>query len=172
MSGSVTLFVRLRVIVTADPPTIRAGQVSQLNADAKGGSPPYTYTWTPADTLNDFQASAPVATPVTTTTYNVVVRDSVGAVVNGSATVTVTNVPLTASFTYRIGSNQTLVLDASASTGNIVSYIWDLSWTPANPDLVTTSPFASIPVQETDFGTITLTVVDAAGNTATTSRPF
>jgi hypothetical protein len=66
----------------------------------------------------------------------------------------------------------TLNVNASASTGNIVSYTWDLSWTTANPDLVTTSPTAAFTIQEFNRGIITLTARDNIGRTATTTQNF
>jgi hypothetical protein len=63
-------------------------------------------------------------------------------------------------------------LDGSASTGDIVSYTWDLSWTSKSPDGVTTGLIAQFPIREIDFGTITLTVTDSLGRTATTTRNF
>ena len=66
----------------------------------------------------------------------------------------------------------TLNVDASASTGNIISYTWDLSWTTASPDRVTQLPTTSFTVQEFNRGTITLTVTDANGNTATVTHTY
>ena len=88
-------------------------------------------------------------------------------------TPTPTPTPLTASFVFNVSCcPETLQLDASASMGNIVSYTWDLSWTAANPDRVTSSPTTSFTIREIDRGTIRLTVADANGNSATTTRSF
>ncbi|MCM3869409.1 MAG: hypothetical protein ND895_01760 [Pyrinomonadaceae bacterium] len=170
---TVTVFVDFNLRVTANPDLIDAGDPSQLDAIAVGGLPPYTYSWTPTVGLDDPLRADPVATPTTTTIYTAQVTDAAGATRQGSATVHIRDsLPLTASFVYNIQCCPTVDLDASASTGNIVSYTWDLSWTAANPDRVTTSPLTSFPFNEIDRGTITLTVTSANGNTATTTRGF
>ncbi|MFZ4520912.1 MAG: choice-of-anchor V domain-containing protein [Bacteroidales bacterium] len=85
----------LAVSVTANPMTIVLGTTSQLNATPSGGSGTYTYSWTsvPAGFTSNIQN--PVVSPTTTTQYNVTVGDGSGTV-QGSATVTVTALPLSA----------------------------------------------------------------------------
>ncbi|MDP4267935.1 MAG: hypothetical protein Q8880_10940, partial [Bacteroidota bacterium] len=56
------------------------------NPTAWGGTPPYTYTWAPAGTLDNPSAANPNATPVASQTYRLTVHDNTGA----SATKTVT----------------------------------------------------------------------------------
>ena len=68
----------LTVTVTANPEIINEGESSQLTAIASGGTGEYTYSWEPAETLNDATISNPVATPVEPTTYFVTVTDSEG----------------------------------------------------------------------------------------------
>ncbi|HZM89535.1 MAG TPA: hypothetical protein VFF31_23645 [Blastocatellia bacterium] len=101
-------------------------------------------------------------------------RDSAGAQQGGAVLVNVGSgsPPPTASFVFNVLCCPTLNLDASASTGKIVSYTWDLEWTSANPDRMTNSPTTSFIIREFDRGTITLTVTDASGRTATTTRTF
>ena len=175
--GSVTVIVDppLMAHAEANPATINLGQTSQLHVSVTGGRAPYSYIWggSSASSLSDPFIQNPIASPTATTTYEVSVRDSQGHVTLASVKVTViTSPPPTASFVFNVICCPTLNLDASASTGNIVSYTWDLSWTPVNPDRVTSSPTTTFPIREFDRGTITLTVTDAAGNTATTTRNF
>lgn len=169
----VTVFVDFDVAVTASPDLINLGETSQLEAIAVGGTPPFTFSWTPTVGLNDPLRGDPVATPTTSTTYTARVTDSTGASREGSATVRIRgSLPLTADFVYQILCCYRVELDASASTGNIASYTWDLSWTAVSPDRVSSSPFTSFDFEEGDRGTITLTVAGADGNTATATRNF
>lgn len=161
----------LALIATADPEVINVGDSSQLIAAVSGGTWPYTFSWSPATGLSATDIQDPIATPSVTTTYTVVITDSGGLQASDAIQVTVV-VPLTVSFVQNLTCCPSLSLDASASTGNIVSYTWDLSWTAANPDRVTTSPTTSFTVREGNRGTIRLTVTDSAGNTATTTQAF
>jgi len=172
--ASVAVTVSLDLTVTATPAEINPGEVSQLNAILRGGKPPYSFDWTPANTLDRPHDPNPIARPTTTTQYIVLARDSTGAQAGGSVLVTVGNgsPPPTASFVFNVLCCPTINLDASASTGNIVQYTWDLGWTSANPDRLTTSPTTAFTIREFDRGTITLTVTDASGRTATTTRTF
>lgn len=62
----------------ASPSVINAGETSQLNAAVTGGTPPYSFQWTPQATLSNAGISNPVAAPSATTTYLVVVTDANG----------------------------------------------------------------------------------------------
>lgn len=178
LNGSVKVSVRgpLNAVAMANPSSINLGETSQLNAVVTGGVSPYTYSWSEpnsTNTLSDPLIRNPVASPEATTSYSVSVRDSEGTTVSDTVTVTVaSSPPPTASFVFNVICCPTLNLDASASTGNIVSYTWDLEWTTTSPDRVTSSPTTSFTIQEFNRGTITLTVTDTAGRTATMTRNF
>jgi hypothetical protein len=174
-TGSITIHVTVAVAVSATPNAVNPGESSQLQATVVGGLPPYTYSWTPPDTLNDPTIADPLATPTATTDYTVVVTDSEGFTAQSMVTVSLLstqNPPPVASFTYRMVCCPTLNLDASSSTGNIVSYTWDLSWTTANPDRITTGPTTSFAITELTHGTVTLTVTAADGQTSTAQQSF
>jgi hypothetical protein len=175
-SATVTVHVREQLTVTANPASVLPGERSQLEAIVEGGTPPYTYAWTPAEGLDDPRRSDPLAAPTATTTYGVTVTDAAGATLNGAATLVVRDAPgpppPTASFVFNVLCCPTFHVDAGASTGDIVSYTWDLGWTAASPDLVTSSPTAAFTIREFDRGTIRLTVADASGRTATTTLNF
>lgn len=69
--------------------------------------------------------------------------------------------PPTAGFTVQVGRN-TLWVDASGSTGEIVQYLWDLDWTANDPDARSSSPTLSVPIVVEGVrtsGWVTLTVV-------------
>ncbi len=61
---------------SATPGTICQGQTSQLNVSILGGTPPFIYSWTPSETLNDPAIANPVATPNATSMYHVMVTDN------------------------------------------------------------------------------------------------
>lgn len=102
----------LAVIASATPSTICAGDNSQLYAFAMGGNGAYTYSWLPVTGLSDPTIANPVATPVVTTTYYVVVSDGDNNV-NDNTLVTVNPTPDQAEIT-QSGIN----LVSSADYGN------------------------------------------------------
>ncbi|MDX2002755.1 MAG: hypothetical protein SFW35_10005 [Chitinophagales bacterium] len=64
----------------------------QLSAVVDPLYAPYTYEWTPVDSLSDSTAAAPFVNPIRTTTYTVVVTSDTGCVVSDSITINVTGV--------------------------------------------------------------------------------
>ena len=79
----------IEVTVTADPETINDSGQSQLTAVATGGTGIYTYSWEPAENLNDPNIANPVATLSETTEYKVTVTDSEGNTAQASITILV-----------------------------------------------------------------------------------
>lgn len=78
-----------------------------------------------------------------------------------------------ACFTYTNNiPSQQINLNASCSTGGVVRYEWDFSFEPGNPDLIRTTPIATWEYGFGANGTITLTVFDGGGASASTSLPF
>ena len=84
-----------------DEESINPGETIQIggNPTADGGTPDYTYSWTPTDTLDDAINSNPNATPTETTTYTVTVIDSKGCEDTDEITVKVNKRPGIASVT-------------------------------------------------------------------------
>lgn len=79
----------LSVALWFSPDTICRGSSAQLHASATGGMPPYTYRWSPGYLLNDSTIANPIATPQTTTTFNVVVSDQQGTTIQRNKTLVV-----------------------------------------------------------------------------------
>ncbi len=93
------------VVVTVNPnPTADAGADKQICAGqstaiggsptASGGTPGYTYSWTPATGLDNPASANPNASPPSTTTYVVLVSDSKGCSDTDTMTVTVNPNPV------------------------------------------------------------------------------
>lgn len=80
----------LEITVSAEPEEIAYGESTQLSVTATGGSGNYTYSWEPAETLDDPTIANPVATPTDNTTYKVTVSDG-NSTVEGEVTITITD---------------------------------------------------------------------------------
>ena len=87
--------VPLSATATATPAAICVGQSSQLNVNASGGNPPYTYSWTSDPAGFTSGSQNPLVTPTGNTTYHVQVSDGTNAV-SSSVAVTVTLGPTAA----------------------------------------------------------------------------
>jgi gliding motility-associated-like protein len=59
------------------------------NPSAYNGTPPFTYNWSPATGLNNPGIANPVASPMVTTTYTLVVEDNFSIIASDQVTVTV-----------------------------------------------------------------------------------
>jgi hypothetical protein len=174
-TASVVVNVGLGAVATANPTTIAAGQSSNLDVQASGGTPPYSYDWSPAASLDDATIQSPVASPTTTTQYNVVVSDAIGAQVAATVTVTVTVPNLQACFTLQPLSPISVQADGSCSVGNIVTYNWWPDFLGPNqpPSFSESDPIPPPFLYEiSGEHTIRLEVVDAMGNTDVVIVPF
>jgi hypothetical protein len=160
--ASVAVNVDFELVVTAGPATINPSDTSQLSASGRGGREPYTYSWSPADTLDDPTIQGPTARPPVHTTYTVVATDADGARLTGSVQVrvnlllfTLTATPATI-FAGQSGSQ--LATTAGGGDG-----VYNYSWSPATglDDPHSRTPVAS-PAVTTDYE---LVVTDGIGET-------
>jgi hypothetical protein len=179
VSGDVTVFVNLIVTATAAPDEINPGGVSQLGTIVQGGLPPYSFDWSPSDSLDDPSPPDPIATPSVTTQYTVVVTDSDAVVAMDSVTVTVLSVGLTACFTamqtgFLPENAPTVEADATCSSGDIIEYRWwaDYDFVGQPPTTTTMTPFATFLYEELGTMTLRLEVVDNLGATHATTLDF
>jgi hypothetical protein len=174
-TSQVTVNVNLVVTATATPATIPFGGSSQLDVSIVGGSGPLTYSWSPAISLSDATRRNPVAAPLVSTQYNVVVTDGFGDVGVASVDVTVGNVGLSACITQVPIAPEAVRIDASCSLGNIVEYrYWaDFRFEGQLPYEISTSPLSRILAYELS-GTklLRLEVRDTAGNISTATSLF
>lgn len=163
-SASVTVNVATSLIVQADPPVINPGQSSQLSASGAGGTPPYTFSWVPVDSLNSGTVASPIASPLITTTYVLTMTDSLGAQVAGSVTVTVNLVVGASASPATIDAGQSSQLTATAQGG---SGSYAFAWAPAT-GLSSTTIFNPI-ATPSETTTYMVTVTDAVGTSAEAS---
>lgn len=94
---------------------------------ASGGTPPYTYSWTPSGSLNNANISNPVASPTVPTWYHVTVSDS-GGVNRATDSVLVDLNPI---YAYNAGPDTFICIGDSITLGSPwnsmaggVSYAW------------------------------------------------
>jgi hypothetical protein len=100
----------LTVSATATPTSISPPSTtsSSLVATPAGGTGPYTYSWTPAGSLNNPSISNPIATPTVTTVYTCVVTNAAGCSATTTTTVTVVMQSLCLlTYDYDLGSAHT-----------------------------------------------------------------
>jgi gliding motility-associated-like protein len=150
---------------------------------ASGGTPPYSYSWTPSATLNNGTISNPVASPTVPTWYYVTVSDSGGV----NSAIDSVFVDLNPIYAYNAGPDTSVCIGDSVTLGNPnnsfaggVTYTWvpatDLDDAnaprPVFSGTVTTTYTLTItsPVCNSKQYVITVTVhqlpnVDASGGT-------
>lgn len=173
-AGSVTVDVNLEVSASANPTAINAGSQSQLDALVQGGTPPYAYDWAPAASLDDNIAQNPVASPASTTTYNVLVTDAAGNQASTDVTVTVNTANITACFTMNVLAPVAIDVDPSCSSGSIVQYrIWCDYNGLGLPTHTSGSPTVQLCAYETPGPkTVRLEVEDPSGSVAFSEQIF
>jgi len=105
------------------------GGLSEIDATAIAG-PGYQYNWLPAAGLNSTTVSAPVATPVATTTYTLQVTDMCGNTASSQVTINVSTPPAAAitatADSICVGETSRL----STASGSSFTYQWFLNGTP------------------------------------------
>ena len=119
--------------ITTSPPTpsaICVGQSSTLSATAVYGKPPYSYAWYPGA----LPGSSVAVSPVTTTTYSVIVTDACGFLDTAYSTVTVNPAePITGSTTF-----------CSGTTSAFSNLIGGGTWTSSNTAIATIDPLSGV----------------------------
>jgi len=172
---SVTVTVHMRHIGLAAT-TINLGESVTLYLTVYGGREPYTYDWSPTETLNDPSLPEPIATPTATTTYTVVVTDADGQSLTAESRVNVIGggEPVFACFEMEpmiAEAGTEVYFDAQCSMGDITEYRWwwhyeieEMNALDGEPDLITTSPFASHVFETPGNYYVRLHVTDGQGH--------
>lgn len=133
------------------------GSCISLNATCFGGTPPYTFNWSPAIGLSCTTCLTPIACPTSTTTYMVAVTDGNGCMASAPLVVLV-NSPITVTTTPTLPTCGMCngAITASPSGG---SAPYTYSWTGPG------GPYTTQNVSGLCAGTYTLVVTDASGCT-------
>ena len=152
-----------QVIVTVNPlPTIDAGATqiicngTSAQLQASGAS---SYVWSPATDLSCSTCPNPLASPSTTTTYNVTGTDNNGCVSTGQVTVTVNPLPVVSP-----GNNQNICIGTSAQLSGTGAATY--TWSPANDLSCTTCANPVATPSTTTTYTLTGTDVNGCSDTA------
>ncbi len=132
-----------------------------LNGSATGGTPGYTYSWSPTTGLSNPNIANPTATPGTNTTYTLTVTDLNTCTSTDNVTVTVDNTPPTAN----AGTN--VVLDCNNQTANLSgSGGGSYSWAASGGGNIVSGGSSATPTVDA-AGTYTVTVTGSNGCTDT-----
>jgi hypothetical protein len=131
----------------------------RIGAEAVGGTPPYRYQWSPTTGLDNPTAAMPLASPLRSGTYSVIVTDANGCRTGGSVRVTVQPRPV-----LKVSGGVTLCRGASAqlsATARGGTPPYNYNWSPAVglSSVTIASPIAS-PMASTTYR---VAVTDAAG---------
>jgi hypothetical protein len=151
---SVTVFVRQKPLLTlANTSVTYCGQSTGAQLEASGG---VTYLWQPASGLDDPTSATPVASPLFTTVYTVIITDSFGCSNSGNVTVVVPRVFSSRTLIVCSGDSVQLGLAYTGLCGQC-QYLWTPSTGLDNPNI-------SNPIAFTNTSLIyTVRVTDASG---------
>ncbi len=154
----------LGVQAYANPVAICAGESSQLNAVAFGGTGMYNFQWssTPPGFNSDIQS--PVVYPEVTTEYTVIISDGYN-VTSSTVTITVNPVPVSNAGADQVipyGTSTTIYGSAGGGTG---SYIW--TWEPAT---LLINPAAQNPATKNLYSTTVFRLKATDSNTGCISQ--
>jgi gliding motility-associated-like protein len=159
-----------QMTVTVDPsPTADAG-IDQsictgfgvsIGNPATGGTPGYTYSWSPATGLSATNITSPNANPTVTTTYTVTVTDANGCTDDDQVTVTVNSAVADAGGNFTICDGNSVTIGGSPNGTPPFSFSWN------NGASLSANNVQNPVATPTVTTTYTLTVTDANGCTDT-----
>jgi len=167
---------RMRVIDTTGQPYVNivplpavicAGDSALLELTVAGGKPPYRYSWTPQPEYVMADGSIRVS-PLTTTTYTVVITDDNGITAEDSETITVNQLPVLSLPNQNVCSMDAIVLSATVQpqgTATIPStgYRWTGETGPLNGNTSVLNPTFRTSNDEFKVYELTLTATDSKG---------
>lgn len=120
----------LTLSASASASTITCGNTSTLGVSTNyPGSGTITYTWSPAGSLSSASIASPVASPTSSTSYNVDILTPEGCLSSGSVSVNVNPLQIITGGMYVSTCGAAVTLTTSNNSGNSnLTY----SWSPAN----------------------------------------
>jgi hypothetical protein len=169
-SDCITVFVDPALNVDAgNPQTICFGNCVNLGGTptVSGGTPPYSYIWSPCACLSCCNCANPAACPTTTTTFFVTISDAAGCFATNCVTITVDPALLADA-----GEDDTICFGdcvtiggSTTASGGTSPYIYSWSSIPPDPSMICMNCANSIvcPLVTTTY---CVTVTDAIGGTA------
>ena len=147
---------------------ICSGSNTSLTITATGGTPGYTYSWTPGGSLSSTTSSVVTASPGTTQTYNVTVTDGIGCTATNTVMVNVNTVP-----TITSSSSPSIICSGNASNLSVSGIGADTYiWMPGGMTSTTTVVSPTTTTIYTVTGTSTLTGCSATNTVALTVNPL
>jgi|GEM_PF-527838 len=159
-----------QVTITVNPsPSINAGADQSvclgngvtIGNNATGGTPNYTYSWSPSIGLSASNIAMPIANPTATTTYTVTVTDASGCTADDQITITVNSATANAGGNFSICDGSSVIIGGASAGTPPLTFAWDNGASLSATNVG--SPLAS----PTTTTTYTLTVTDANGCTDT-----
>jgi len=164
------------IIISINPnPTADAGVDKSIcggfneaiggNPTASGGTSPYTYLWSPSNTLNSDNIANPIANPTIATTYTVTVTDANGCTNTDNVIITIYPNPIAdAGLDISIcNGNSTVIGGSPTASGGTSPYTY--LWSPSNT--LNSDNIANPTANPTNTTTYTVTVTGANGCTST-----
>ena len=165
---------------TATPMVICIGGSSQLNVTRSGGLAPFNYQWSPVTGLSNPNIINPVANPLSTTTYSLLVTDALGTTATSTVLLTVNpllpvSVSIVASSNPSPPGTYVTFTATPVNGGTIPAYQWKVnglnvgtglstySYTPSNNDQVScvlTSNYPCVTGNPSTSNVITMIVVN------------
>jgi len=149
--------IPLAATATATPPLICAGQSSQLNVTASGGSGTYTYSWTSLPAGFTSSIPNPMVTPAVTTQYIAHVSDGI-TTVDAPATVTVNQPPTAGAGNDTTCAYETTQVLLEGIADNYSSVLWTTSGTGTFSAANALTGYYLPSTADKDGGDVTLTL--------------
>ncbi|MDF2438846.1 MAG: hypothetical protein K0Q95_3222 [Bacteroidota bacterium] len=122
--------------ITNGNATMCAGTSVNLVSTTSGGTPGYTYSWSPATGLASVNGPSTIASPASTTNYVITVTDANGCISTASSLITVNPNPIVTVNSSTICQGATAILTASGAA----TYTWSAGATSTGANTAMVNP--------------------------------